>query len=129
MAHGNPEGQLRAWLSASAGAVDFAIGNADIPELREDPNIRLSGISDARSGLLPGNEVEAYVAKADLDRIRADWFLVPAGRGRRANVVLRAVHNIPDEVPAIFSAMDLAECPGSREQSAADSIIRSVLAH
>ncbi|WP_442212816.1 helix-turn-helix domain-containing protein [Specibacter sp. RAF43] len=126
-AHEDPKGQLRAWLAARAEPVELVVSQADIPELRGDPKIRLSGVSDPRSGLLPGDEVEAYVLKADLPIVKKDWFMVPAGPGRQANVRLRAVDYLPSEVPAVFSAMDLAERPGPREQSAAESIIRSVL--
>lgn len=127
LAHGDPKSQLQSWLAARARVLDFSVSSSDIPELREDPRIKLSGISDPRSGLLPGNEVEAYISKDDLDRLRSDWFLVPAMNRQKANVILRVLDELPAEVPAIFSAMDLAEYPGPREQSAADSLIRSVL--
>ncbi|MCQ9162939.1 excisionase family DNA-binding protein [Arthrobacter sp. STN4] len=126
-AHEHPKGQLQAWLAGRAEALDFSVSHEDIAELREDPAIRLSGVSDPRSGLLPGDEVEAYVAKKDLPVLKKAWFMVPAGPGIQANVKLRAVDCLPLEVPAVFSAMDLAERPGPREQAAADSILRQVL--
>lgn len=127
LAHGDPKSQLQSWLSARARPLEFSVSSADVPELRDDPRIKLSGISDPRSGLLPSNEVEAYISKDELDALRSDWFLVPAMSRQKANVILRVLDELPAEVPAIFSAMDLAEHPGPREQSAADSIIRSVL--
>lgn len=127
LAHSDPKSQLQSWLSARAQPLKFSVSESDISDLREDPRIRLSGVSDPRSGLLPGNELEAYISKKDLDRLSADWFLVPANSGQKANVILRVLDKVPLEVPAIFSAMDLAEHPGPREQSAANSIIRSVL--
>jgi excisionase family DNA binding protein len=125
--HVNPKGQLQAWLAGRAEGMEFVISPADIPEFREDNRIKLSGVSDPRSGLLPGNEVEAYVAKRDMPMIGKDWFLVAAGPGVQANVKLRAMNCLPGEVPAMFSAMDLAERSGPREQAAADSIIKDVL--
>lgn len=127
LVHADPKSQLQSWLSARAQPMKFSVSDSDIPELREDRRIRLSGVSDPRSGLLPGNEVEAYISKDDLDRLRADWFLVPAGSGQKANLILRVLDKLPAEIPAIFSAMDLAEHPGPREQAAADSIIKRVL--
>lgn len=125
--HDDPKGQLQSWLAARAPALEFSVSVSDISELRKDPRIKLSGVSDPRSGLLPGNEVEAYVSKVDLQRLRSEWFLVPANNSQKANVILRVLDKHPSKVPAIFSAMDLAEHPGPREQSAASSIIRSIL--
>ena len=127
LAHRSPKSQLRSWFAARAQPLAFVISRADIPDFRKDPRIRLSGVSDPRSGLLPGNEVEAYIAKEFLLKFEKEWFLVPTSSNRKANVILRVVDELPSEVPAIFSAMDLAERPGSREQAASDLIIKGVL--
>ncbi len=127
LVHDDPKGQLQSWFAARAQALKFSVNDSDIVELRDDQRIRLSGVSDPRSGLLPGNELEAYISRSNLDRLRADWFLVPASSGQKANVILRVLDKLPSDIPALFSAMDLAEYPGPREQSAANSIIRSVL--
>ena len=127
LVHGDPKSQLQSWFAARAQPLKFSVSDSDIVELRDDQRIRLSGVSDPRSGLLPGNELEAYVSRSDLDRLRADWFLVPASSEQKANVILRVLDNLPSAVPAIFTVMDLAEHPGPREQSAANSIIRSIL--
>ena len=127
LAHSDPKSQLQSWFAARAPVLDFSVSDSDISELREDPRIKLSGISDPRSGLLPGNELEAYISKSELDRLRSEWFLVPAKNRQKANVILHVLDKLPAEIPALFSAMDLAEHPGPREQSAANSIIRSVL--
>lgn len=110
-----------------AQPLEFSVSSSDVPELRDDHRIKLPGISDPRSGLLPRNEVEAYISKDDLARLRSDWYLVPAMSRQKANVIPRVLDELPSEMPATFSAMDLAEYPGPREQSATDSIIRSVL--
>ena len=57
LAHGDPKGQLQSWLSARAQPRKFSVSDSDISELRDDQRIRLSGVSDPRSGLLPGNEL------------------------------------------------------------------------
>lgn len=126
-AHEDPKSQLMSWLPARAKRCDFSISHSDLSDFRDDPRIKLSGVSDPRSGLLPGNEIEAYVSLPDLDQLAADWYLVPASDHRHANVILRAVDGLPADVPAIFSAVDLAERPGPREQSASSSILRSVI--
>ncbi len=127
LVHSDPKSQLQSWFAARALVLDFSVSDSDISELREDPRIELSGISDPRAGLLPGNELEAYISKSELDQLRSEWFLVPAKNRQKANVILHVLDKLPAEIPALFSAMDLAEYPGPREQSAANSIIRSVL--
>jgi hypothetical protein len=85
----------------------------------------MSGVSHLASGLLPSSEFEAYAARHDLPGVVSDWFLVPAGLGVRANVVIRTAEVIPDSaIPVIVVAADLAERPGSREQQAALGILR-----
>ncbi len=111
-AHGDPKSQLQSWLTARAPVLDFSVSDSDISELREDPRIKLSAASDPRSGLLPGNELEAYISKSELDRLRSDWFLVPANNRQKANLILRILDQLPPEIPALFSAMDLSEHPG-----------------
>ncbi|MFK0002211.1 helix-turn-helix domain-containing protein [Paenarthrobacter sp. NPDC090520] len=120
---------VAAWLANRAEKFEFSSSPADIPELREDNRIHLSGVSHPRSGLLANSEVEAYVERDDLKDVAKDWFLVPALPGNRPNVVLRAAERIPDELPPLVVAADLAERPGVREQQAAREILRSIHAH
>ncbi|MCZ2403086.1 hypothetical protein IV498_07795 [Paenarthrobacter sp. Z7-10] len=78
LTHSDPKSQLQSWLSARAQPLEYTVGGSDISELREDPRIKLSGVADPRSGLLPGNEIEAYISRDQLDHLRSEWFLVPA---------------------------------------------------
>lgn len=125
----NPKSRLVSLMSARATSVELSISGPDLAELREEPRLFLSGVSDPLSGLLPGNELEAYIGEQDLGPVKKEWFLLEAGRGRKANIKLHVVPHLLVKVPAIFSAMDLAERPGPREQSAAESIIRRTLGH
>ncbi|KUM40881.1 helix-turn-helix domain-containing protein [Arthrobacter sp. EpRS71] len=125
----DPLNLLAAWLANRAERFEFSSSQDDIAELREDKRIHLSGVSHPRSGLLANSEVEAYVRRSDLKDIVKDWFLVEPSPGKRANVILRAAEQVPDELPPLVVAADLAERPGVREQQAAREILRSIHAH
>ncbi|MFJ6455639.1 helix-turn-helix domain-containing protein [Paenarthrobacter sp. NPDC091669] len=125
----DPIALLAAWLANRADKFEFSSSPDDIAELREDKRIHLSGVSHARSGLLANSEVEAYVRRDELKDVVRDWFLVEPLPGKRPNVILRAVAQVPDELPPLVVAADLAERPGAREQQAARDILRSAHAH
>lgn len=120
---------LAAWLANRADKFEFSSSPDDIGELREDKRIHLSGVSHPRSGLLANSEVEAYVRRDELEGVVKDWFLVEPFPGNRPNVILRAAEHVPDELPPLVVAADLAERPGVREQQAAREILKSVQAH
>lgn len=117
---------LRSLLANRAERIDFTISPADIPELKEDPRLQPSGVSHPDSGLLANSELEAYVKRDDFDDLAKDWFLVKAGPGERPNVVLHVAADVPNKLPLLVVAADLAERPGAREQEAARALIRSV---
>ncbi|MDR6686874.1 excisionase family DNA binding protein [Arthrobacter sp. 1088] len=120
---------LAAWLANRAEKFEFSSSPDDIAELREDKRIHLSGVSHPRSRLLANSEVEAYVRRDELKDVVRDWFLVESIPRKRPNVILRAAEQVPDELPPLVVAADLAERPGVREQQAAREILRSVHAH
>lgn len=117
---------LLSLLVNRAARSDFTASPADIPELKEDPRLRPSGVSHPGSGLLANSEVEAYVSREVFDAVVKDWFLVEAKPGQRPNVVLHVAEDVPDELPLLIVAADLAERSGAREQEAARELIRSV---
>ncbi len=117
---------LAAWLANRAEKFEFSSSPDDIAELREDKRIHLSGVSHPCSGLLANSEVEAYVRRNELQDVVKDWFLVEPSPGRRPNVILRAAEQVPDELPPLVVAADLAERPGVREQQAAREILRNI---
>ncbi|GAA3285285.1 helix-turn-helix domain-containing protein [Paenarthrobacter aurescens] len=120
---------LSAWLANRAEKFEFSSSPADIAELREDNRVRPSGVSHPRSGLLANSELEAYVRRDELKDIVRDWLLVEPAPGKKPNVILRAAEHIPDELPPLLVAADLAERPGVREQQAAREILWSIHAH
>lgn len=117
---------VRSLLAKRAERMEYSSSPAEIAELRNDPRLRLSGVSHPASGLLSNSEVEAYVNRKELDAIVKDWFLVKARAGSRANVVLHVANDVPDDLPSLLIAADLAERPGVREQQAALEILRSI---
>lgn len=123
----DPLGLIRSLLGKRAEKVELSSSPADIGELRLDPRLRLSGVSHPDSGLLSNSEVEAYVGRKDHDALVRDWFLVK-DPGQRPNVILHVAENVPEELPPLVIAADLAERPGVREQEAAREIIRRMLA-
>lgn len=121
----DPAGLLASWLGARARRESFSANSADIGGLREDPRIRLSGVSHPAAGLLPGREVEGYVAERELNSLRRDWLLVDAPV-RQANVIFHVVSELPDEITPLLIAADLAERGGPREKAAAARLIRDI---
>jgi excisionase family DNA binding protein len=121
----DPVALVLSLLPRRADKAVLSASPSDLDGLREDRRLRLSGVSHPDCGLLPSSEFEAYAARHDLPGVVSDWFLVPAGLGVRANVVIRTAEVIPDSaIPVIVVAADLAERPGSREQQAALGILR-----
>jgi excisionase family DNA binding protein len=122
----DPLGLLRSLLAKRAEKAEFSSSPADLGELREDPRIHISGVSHPTSGLLSNSELEAYVSRKDFQALVKDWFLVRPAAGQRPNVVLHVADEVPEELPPLLVAADLAERPGVREHNAALDIIRSI---
>jgi len=120
-----PELLLKAALVDRAARYELSCSEPD--ELRRDPNVVLSGISDPRSGMSAANQVEAYVHVDDhQDRI-AEHLLVPSS-GRRANVILHVSEVRPaNPVPLLLLAADLADHDQPRELGRARDLIAQAL--
>lgn len=119
---------LRSLLANRADRLEYSASPSDIQVLKEDPRLKPSGVSHPAAGLLANSELEAYVNRDDVDDVARDWFLVEAKPGQRANVVLHVAQDVPDELPLLVVAADLAERPGAREQQAAQALVRSIYA-
>ena len=83
------------------------------------------------AGSLPraAGGLASSLQRDDLRDVVKDWFLVEPYPGKRPNVILRAAERVPNELPPLVVAADLAERPGVREQQAAREILRSIHAH
>lgn len=120
---------LLAKVDSRAERCLFAADRADIPDLRSDPRLMLTGVSHPASTLLSNSEVEAYIDDDDVERLKKDFFLVPAKNERSANVILHVAEELPKKLPLAAVAADLAEHNGPREKNEAARILRSILAH
>ncbi|HET7397536.1 MAG TPA: helix-turn-helix domain-containing protein [Intrasporangium sp.] len=106
----------------------FAASPRDLPDLRKDNRLHLSGVSLHESGLSFGDVAEGYVSSDNLNPLVDDYLLSPAARSR-ANVILHVVpsdpanplHEALDDVARspLALAADLAEHDGIREKSQA----------
>jgi len=124
--------QLAHALGNRAARVLFVASDQDLPDLRDDERVHLSGVSLPESNMSGGAVAEGYVSSVDLDALVDDYLLSPAPRSR-ANVILHVVPSDAgnlaladlDDVARsqLALAADLAEHDGVREKSEA---IRSV---
>lgn len=102
----------------------FVASVRDLPDVRDDERVHLSGVSRPESNMSAGDVVEGYVAHSDLESLIEAYLLTPAPRSR-ANVIL---HVVPDSAAhpalsvlealagsALVLAADLAEQDGVRE--------------
>jgi excisionase family DNA binding protein len=102
----------------------------DLPDVRDDNRIVLSGLSHPRSGIASGGLVEGYVASADLDAVVGDYLLSAVVAPTDANVVLHvasAVRPDSDDIAPLLLAADLAEHRGPREEIRAAELLREVV--
>lgn len=113
----------------------FIAAAPDVPELRQDNCIALSGVSLPASGLSAGGMVEGYVLEDDLAAVAARHLLTQ-NSASQANVIL---HVLPvgcgepslDVVKRLLGtplavAADLAEHDGVREQHQAVLLLQEV---
>lgn len=122
----DPVSLIRSLMVRRAETAEYSSNPADVAGLREDPRVHLSGVSHPEAGLLPSSELEAYVSRKDLVSLVKDWLLVQPRPGLQANIVLHLAEKIPEELPPLVIAADLADWPGVREQEAACRIIRRI---
>jgi excisionase family DNA binding protein len=120
--------QLRSMFRNRAERRAFRASALDLPHLRTDLRLLLSGLSHPASGVSSGDFVEGYVAAGDLDHLIRDHLLssVPTG----GNVVL---HVLPAGLPDAFTtvgplvvAVDLVEHRGPREERRAFELLRQI---
>ena len=116
-----PGDLLRSWLRRRAHLLRLSVARADVNALLKDSRLVPSGISDGRSQLSAGDEVEAYVSPEDIPSIKADYLLAGI---LPANVWLHVVdRHIPNPAPLGLVLADLAGHNGPRE----DAILREML--
>ncbi|WP_244931101.1 helix-turn-helix domain-containing protein [Nocardioides sp. W7] len=120
-------------LRNRAERVPYVASPRDLPDLRADERVHLSGLSLPESNLAAGDSVEGYVLVDRLDGLVDDYLLSPADRDR-ANVILhvapaadspgrRAVDLADMARSPLTLAADLAEYDGVREKHEALRLI------
>lgn len=123
---------LREMLANRAERQVFRANTRDLPDLRADVRLVLSGLNDPRAEIAAGDIVEGYVTQADLGHLIRDYLLTPAvGQSSRqqANVVLHAsIRSVPRPSPLLLIAADLADHRTPREESRAVEILNDLTA-
>lgn len=119
-------------LRNRAERVLFVASDRDLPDIRDDGRVYLSGVSLPESNMSGGAVAEGYVSSDDLRSLVDDYLLSPASRSR-ANVIFHVApsntgHSALADLGVVARsplalAADLAEHDGAREQSEA---VRSV---
>lgn len=123
----DPASLLMSWCpSDQSDTVAFAAHPQDLQELLADGRLAPSGISDPRSDLAIGDEIQAWIARDDLPAVIADHLLSPNGD---INVRLYVgVGPVERPVPLGRLLVDLAQWPGPRESAAVQRLLREALA-
>lgn len=112
-------------LGARAERTLYRASPVDLPALRDDSRLRLSGVSAPAAQMSAADLVEAYVDAADLEALERDH-LLSSVRNDRANVVLHVVEGLGQErrlAGDLVVAADLAEHPGPRERGRAQELL------
>lgn len=108
----------------------FRASTRDLPDLRADPRLVPSGLSDSRAEIAAGDIVEGYVMRGDAERFARDYLLARAiGQSHRqeVNVVLHvSARPTTRPVPKLLIAADLADHRTPREESRALEILQDL---
>lgn len=115
LASPQPAALLRSWLRSRAQLRRLSISPTDADEVLNDLRVIPSGISDPRSEMSAGREVEGYVQTGDVEQLVADHLMAPIGP---TNVWLRVIDRpLPRPAPLGLVIADLADHDGAREDA------------
>ena len=120
----DPVGRVQAWMRLRGDASWWHADKESLPELAK--RVRLSGVVNQAAGLSSGGLVEGYVRSGELESLVDEFWLVPAELGS-GEVVVRVSAFVPERVPRLMVAADLADHRRSREVAAAERIVGEVL--
>ena len=119
----DPPRLLRSWLRRRAERRQVSIASRDLDELRSDPRVLLSGISDPRSELSAAGEAELYAAHSELEMLSRDYLFSASGR---PNVTIHVTDRpLPAVAPAGLVVADLADYDRPREDKRAMELLRA----
>ena len=120
---------LRSLLRKRAERRLYRASPRDLPDLRDDDRIVLSGLSHSRSGIASGDVVEGYVVVDSLDGLVNDYVLTRVSAEKSASVVLHVGSTLPgggDDMAPLLVAADLAEHRRPREEARAAELVREI---
>lgn len=118
----DPARELAAKVAARAQLIEYSAHSADLPDLRSDARLHLSGVGAPTSRIVAEDVVEGYVSQ-DLLGVVANHYLLQEKPG--GNVRLRVSAGQEPGKAAI--AADLADWGRARELREANRIIHELL--
>ncbi len=120
-----PARQLNSWLRSRAERIQVSAKERDLDDLRRDKRVMLSGISDERSGLGVGRELEGYVDPVEYDALVREYLLVRSSEQPNVWMHVAAVQREKDgRVPLGLVIADLADHNGPREDARVEELLR-----
>jgi excisionase family DNA binding protein len=114
---------ILSWLRNRGERRVYKAAMADLPSLRDDDRLLLSGLSHPDSGMSDPRVAEGYVAAVDMDAVAADHWLERPSIDERPNVFVHLVPARPSRIGALLLAADLAEHEGPRERRRAHELL------
>lgn len=118
--------QMKRLLGGRAKRELYRASSLDLPGLREDPRLGLSGLSAPEARISADSVVEGYIHARDREALVRDHLLSPA-KGDRVNVIVHVIRSDRDVEHLVGSdlvvAADLAEHESPRERARAQELL------
>lgn len=118
--------QAKRLLGGRAKRELYRASPLDLPGIREDPRVLLSGLSAPEARIAADGVVEGYIRASDREGLVRDHLLSPA-KGDRANVIIHVINGDSHVERWMGSdlvvAADLAEHEGPRERARAQELL------
>jgi hypothetical protein len=122
--HQEPALLLKSWLRKRAENRHYGINVKDLNQIRQEPKIIPSGVSDPRSGLSANNFFEGYVNKNWIKAVEKKYLLVPSNK---PNVILRIVdEELSRPIPYGYLLADLAEHYEARDRAQVSFLLKKI---
>jgi excisionase family DNA binding protein len=120
----DPAVLLRSWLRQRATLLALAAHASEVEGLLDDPRVVPSGISDLRSGMSAGHEVEGYVDRANVGPLMAEHLMAAVSP---PNVWLHVVDRaVPSPAPLGLVIADLADHDRPREDARVHDLLARI---
>jgi hypothetical protein len=120
----DPAVLLRSWLRRRARLLRLATPASEVTGLLNDARVVPSGISDPRSAMSAGHEVEGYVHPADVASLMAEHLMAEV---TPTNVWLHVVDRpVPSPAPLGLVIADLADHDRPREDARVRDLLASI---